>query len=203
MTKMGELKVYHGSAFEVEKPSLDKGRIDADFGLGFYVTLDLDMAEKWAGRKKRAIVNEYILHTDSLKTYSFKLDEEWLDFVIQNRMGEQTVFPSGRYDLLIGATADDKLFATIEQYESGFLDVNTAVEVLNSMKIGRQICIRTENGLNNLSFCKSVELSPEYVNELRERNRADRKRSNQITSEIIRNSNNRKMSGLDYGGRKR
>lgn len=44
---MNELKVYHGSYCEVDKPSLDNGRMDADFGSGFYVTPDLTMAEKW------------------------------------------------------------------------------------------------------------------------------------------------------------
>ncbi len=184
---MGELKVYHGSYCKVDKPSLDKGRLDADFGLGFYVTSDLAMAEKWACRKKNVIINEYMLDADQLKAYSFPLNEEWLDFVIQNRNGDNTDFSPDRYDLLIGATADDKLFATIEQYESGFIDAELAVEVLNCMKVGQQICVRTEKGLDNLHFKRSIELSPERVNELRKINRADRKLANQLTSEIIRN----------------
>ena len=51
---MSEIKVYHGSYCEVKQPSLDNGRLDADFGLGFYVTPDIEMAEKWASRKRRA-----------------------------------------------------------------------------------------------------------------------------------------------------
>jgi len=189
---MSELKVYHGSYCEVDKPSLDNGRPDADFGIGFYVTSDLTMAEKWASRKKKAIINEYVLDTDKLNAYTFPLNEEWLDFVIQNRTGENIEFSSNKFDLLIGATADDKLFATIEQYESGFIDAETAVEVLNCMKVGQQICVRTERGLDNLHFNRSIELSSEYLNELREINRADRKLANQLTSEIIRNRNMKK-----------
>lgn len=41
---MSKVKVYHGSYCEVDKPTLDRGRLDADFGLGFYVTFDLAMA---------------------------------------------------------------------------------------------------------------------------------------------------------------
>lgn len=96
--------------------------------------------------------------------------------------------------MLIGATADDKLFATIEQYESGFISAETAVEVLNCMKVGQQICIRTEKGLDNLQFIGSVELLPKRVIELREINRDERKIANQLTSEIIRRYN-RKTDG--------
>ena len=186
---MSELKVYHGSYCEVERPSLDKGRLDADFGIGFYVSSDLTVAEKWASRKKKAVINEYVLYTDKLNAYSFPLNEEWLDFVIQNRNGDNTDFFSNKFDLLIGVTADDKLFATIEQYESGFIDVGTAVEILNCVKVNQQICVRTERGLDNLHFSRSIELSPEHVNKLREINRADRMMANQLTSEIIRNRN--------------
>ena len=189
---MSKLRVYHGSYCEVNTPSLDNGRIDADFGIGFYVTPDIMMAEKWACRKKKPIINEYILDIDKLSEYSFSLDEEWLDFVIQNRNGDDTDFSPYDFDVLKGATADDKLFATIEQYESGFINSETAVEVLNCMKIGQQICIRTKKGLENLHFIKSTELSPEQVKQIREANKADRKTANQLTSEIIRNHNKRK-----------
>ena len=189
---MSKLRVYHGSYCEVNTPSLDNGRIDADFGIGFYVTPDIMMAEKWACRKKKPIINEYILDIDKLSEYSFSLDEEWLDFVIQNRNGDDTDFSPYDFDVLKGATADDKLFATIEQYESGFIDSETAVEVLNCMKIGQQICIRTKKGLENLHFIKSTELSPEQVIQIREANKTDRKMANQLTSEIIRNHNKRK-----------
>lgn len=189
---MSKLRVYHGSYCEVNTPSLDNGRIDADFGIGFYVTPDIMMAEKWACRKKKPIINEYILDIDKLSKYSFSLDEEWLDFVIQNRNGDDTTFSPYDFDILKGATADDKLFATIEQYESGFIDSETAVEVLNCMKIGQQICIRTKKGLENLHFIKSTELLPEQVIQIREANKTDRKTANQLTSEIIRNHNKRK-----------
>lgn len=186
---MNDIKVFHGSYCEVRKPSLDYGRSDADFGLGFYVTTDLDMAEKWAGRKKRAIINEYILDMNKLTAYTFLLSEEWLSFVIDNRNGYNIEKMTKQYDLLIGATADDKLYATIEQYESGFISVDTAVEVLNCMKIGQQICIRTELGLEHLKFERSMQLSEERIKELHEINQKERKLANQLTSDIIRKSN--------------
>lgn len=192
---MNMIKVYHGSYCKVSTPSLENGRMDADFGVGFYVTTDITMAEKWACRKNKPIMNEYLLNFKDLEKYSFGLDSQWLNFVIQNRNAMVTDFSVKDYDLLIGATADDKLFATIEQYESGFIDEETAIKVLNCMKVGNQICIRTEKGLRNLLFNKSIELTPERVNEIRKFNRADRILANQRTREIIQHRNQKNYTG--------
>ena len=54
---MAKIKVYHGSNCEVKEPSLSYGREDADFGIGFYVTTDVEMAEKWAARRSNPIIN--------------------------------------------------------------------------------------------------------------------------------------------------
>ena len=191
---MDKIKVYHGSFEEVKNPSLEKGRPDADFGIGFYVTPDLAMAEKWASRKRKAVINEYILDTSKLDSYLFSLDKEWLDFVIQNRNECVTDHSYDKDDLLIGATADDKLYATIEQYESGFISTEIAIEVLNCLKIGQQVCICTRKGLNHLHFIRSIVLPDERVNELRKINREDRKKANELTSEIIRNYNKKKAT---------
>lgn len=107
----------------------------------------------------------------------------------RNEYGKKVIIDA--YDLVIGATADDKLYATIEQYESGFINADVAVEVLNCMKIGQQICIKSQSGLEKLHFIRSIELSPERVAELREHNRVERKIANQIASEIIRKHNRR------------
>lgn len=184
---MNKIRVYHGSYCEVCNPSLDKGRAGTDFGEGFYLTPDLLMAEKWASRKKNAIMNEYTLEMDGLTAYSIPLDKEWLDFVILNRTGQRGQNILDEFDLIIGATADDKLFSTIEQYEDGLIDAETAVRILDCVKVGQQICVRTQRGLDHLQFCRSIELPAERVKELREINRTERALANQLSREIIRN----------------
>lgn len=186
------IRVYHGSNMQVKEPSLSYGRSDADFGNGFYISTKYEMAEKWACRKNNPIITEYTLNLKNLSVYEFKQDVEWLDFVIDNRRMDIPSFDIKKYDLLIGPTADDKLFATIEQYESGFISEETAIEVLNCMKIGTQICIRTNEGLKNLHFEQYIHLSSERTREVQEQNRRERKIANELTSEIIRNSMHRK-----------
>lgn len=46
------------------------------------------MAKKWASSKRKSTINTYSFNRiGDLKIYTFKLDEEWLDFVTNNRLG--------------------------------------------------------------------------------------------------------------------
>ena len=189
MIEMSLIKVYHGSSIDVSSPSLSFGRTNADFGVGFYVTTDLQMAEKWASRKKKSIINEYVLNTDNLKVYSFDLNKEWLDYVVANREEKQIEKKYQNFDVLCGATADDRLFPTIEQYEQGFLNEKWTIRILNCMKVGEQICLKTQKALEQLQFVESVELSKERVQELKEINQKERIMSQTLTSEMLRQAN--------------
>lgn len=195
---MSLIKVYHGASCKIENPSFDFGRADTDFGLGFYVTADFIMAEKWASRKKVSIVNEYILDTSKLEIFSFGLDEEWLEFIIDNRNLNEPMEQYKAYDILTGATADDKLFSTIEQYEDGLLSTELAVKILNCIEIGEQLCIKTQKALDNLKYINCIELSKDRKQELTELNRTERIKANKLSSEMIRGAN-RKSRGKNRG----
>ena len=80
--------LYHGTGATFENPDLDNGREDVDFGVGFYTTQNKEMARKWASSKRKSTINTYSFNRiGDLKIYTFKLDEEWLDFVTNNRLG--------------------------------------------------------------------------------------------------------------------
>ncbi|RII36209.1 DUF3990 domain-containing protein [Clostridium chromiireducens] len=49
---MMKLIVYHGSDKIIDNPSHTGGRKFSDFGLGFYITTNIEMAKSWASRKK-------------------------------------------------------------------------------------------------------------------------------------------------------
>lgn len=80
--------LYHGTGATFENPDLDNSREDVDFGVGFYTTQNKEMVKKWASYKRKSIINTYSFNRiGDLKIYTFKLDEEWLDFVTNNRLG--------------------------------------------------------------------------------------------------------------------
>lgn len=44
------LIVYHGSDNIIDNPEHNGGRNFSDFGLGFYITTNIEMAKGWASR---------------------------------------------------------------------------------------------------------------------------------------------------------
>ena len=184
---MAKIKVYHGSNCEVKEPSLSYGREDADFGIGFYVTTDVEMAEKWAARRHNPIINVYEVDLDSLNGLEFGLNKGWLDFVVQNRSGNKRIeIDLSDTDYIKGATADDRLFAVVEQYEGNLLDVDTAIKAMNAMQIGEQIALVSAESIDNLKFCSSYNLSEERRTELKNMLVSMRKETNEIVERILR-----------------
>ena len=51
------MKLYHTSTLEIRKPDLYRGRKNADFGQGFYLTPDWEFSRRWATGD--AVINEY------------------------------------------------------------------------------------------------------------------------------------------------
>lgn len=183
--------VYHGSNSIVEHPDHTKGRSDTDFGQGFYATAAEIMAQKWAARKSSSVINVYDIDFTGLKVKKLKLDEEWLGFVIANRQMEEPDVFNG-YDVIIGATADDKMFSTIENYENGYISGKDAIKILNNMDIGIQMCFRTQKAVDKLTFVKSYALSGKQKSEFKSLIREERKKANELTSKMMREAVNRR-----------
>ena len=63
------MKLYHAGKEEIRKPDLHRGRKNADFGQGFYLTPDREFDFRWA--YKGYVVNEYELDLTGLNVVSF------------------------------------------------------------------------------------------------------------------------------------
>lgn len=154
------MKLYHGSTVGVEKPDLQKCRQATDFGQAFYTTTSLEQAQKWARIKQKrtgataAVVSEFefdeaLLNSGSYKVRHFeKATEEWLEFVVNNRLGVKTE----SYDFVMGPVANDSLYATILLYEQGVISANAAIEQLKTHTLFDQLSFHSEKALRNLKF---------------------------------------------------
>ena len=49
---MTKLIIYHGSKDVVEKPCYHGGKLQNDYGYGFYCTESLELAKEWASNNK-------------------------------------------------------------------------------------------------------------------------------------------------------
>lgn len=156
------MEVYHASTVVVDSLDTTHSRDFLDFGPGFYVTTLQDQAVKYGARfinrGKNAILNIYELADDlsKWKVITFKqYDEAWLDFVTECRQGRVV----GNYDVIIGGIANDKVFRTIDLYFAGDISKEECLRKLVFEKPNNQICIRSQQVLNEcLTFKNSQRL---------------------------------------------
>ena len=180
-----KLIVYHGSDEIINTPTYNGGRNFSDFGLGFYVTTNIEMAKSWASRRSRkpAYVNKYMLNTEGLTSLTFDLDLHWLLFIAFNRgliINEEIKIildnkykDINDYDVIIGATADDRMFDTLSLFFSNSMTLDHCLKALNSMDLDIQYNIKSSKGISAMSFTNSAELDDiekeYYANEVKEK----------------------------------
>lgn len=145
------IKLYHGttlsSAINISENGIDlsKGKEYLDFGKGFYLTPDIDMAKNMVARS--------VYHADD--TYgavlTFELDEEfinkcsvknfedtdieWRKFVFVNRIplklaNDFNLFDHNidlKYDVCIGATSDGKIASIARKVRNGNMNYSNSL----------------------------------------------------------------------------
>jgi hypothetical protein len=147
--------LFHGSTLVVEKPLVDYGRPELDFGPGFYLTHDREQAERWAqtkaGRMRdgQAILNIYRFDE---KAFSEQLayqrlvfadyNQEWLDFIAASRKGRA---PWQDLDWIEGGVANDSVISTVDAYVDGFISAEQAIGQLINERLRHQVCIRHQS----------------------------------------------------------
>ena len=154
------MTLFHGSNSIVETPNLEFSRKSLDFGYGFYTTINkeqaVDFSRKVAIRKgqKRQFVSVYEFDEEAaepvLDILRFSApDRFWLDFVHQNRHG---TYIEKFYDLVIGAVANDDVYATLVLFEQGILNAEQTLESLKIRNLYSQYVFKTEKALSFLKF---------------------------------------------------
>lgn len=162
------LKVYHGSTAIVSEPLALIGRMNLDFGQGFYVTDIRQQAVTWAtrfiNREHPQWLNCYELDVERIKQVYHCLafeayDQAWLDFIIDSRRGG---CPWKDYDFIEGGVADDRVIIAVEQYLRGEIDASKALGMLAYHKPNNQICLLNQQLIDEcLHF-----INAEALNEL-------------------------------------
>ena len=159
------IRLYHGSTVAVRKPSLRPGRPNADFGKGFYTTGNIEQAIRWVHIKQereeaqRAIVSVYefdksLLESPDLHIRLFNgADEAWLYFVTDCRKSRKH-----DYDLVQGPVANDKVFTTVNLFESGVLSAEAAILQLKAYKTYDQLSFHSARSIVTLQFIESMEV---------------------------------------------
>jgi len=160
--------VYHGSYLEIQKPDINFGRFNLDFGKGFYVTALKEQSDKWARRRAKAereqsYVNIYEFDISDLTVLSFDgYTAEWLDFVVKNRSGMPVSNP---YDAIYGNIANDDVATIVNDYirllRIGRINEDGKRFYLGQLQYSKpnnQYCISTQKGIEALKFIECYRL---------------------------------------------
>ena len=145
--------LYHTSDREIQKPDIRRGRKNADFGQGFYLTPDREFTYRWAA--KHAVVNTYELDESGLLIHRFSRDLSWFDTIFHNRRADDRL----DVDIVIGPIANDTLFDTMGIISSGFLRPEEALELLKIGPEYTQVAVKTERALSQLWWISSETVS--------------------------------------------
>ena len=140
------MKLYHTGTVEIPVPDIRHGRINADFGQGFYLTPDADFTYRWA--RKDAVVNEYELDLAGLLVQRFERNEAWFDYILHNRRARDTM----KVDVIIGPIANDTIFDTFGIISSGFLEPEDALALLRIGPEYTQVAVKTDKAVEQLRW---------------------------------------------------
>ena len=100
------------------------------------------MAKSWATRRKDkpAYVNKYIFNVEGLNSLTFDLDIHWILFIAYNRglilneevkaILDKKYKDIKKYDVIIGPTADDKMFDTLNLFFSNNITIDHCLHAL-------------------------------------------------------------------------
>lgn len=179
------MRVYHGTtlshAINIYDNGIDLNRSNMylDFGRGFYVTPDFEMAKNMAYRvsqQKRqvkkffsaVITFEYIENLElNYKKFEYE-DIKWAKFIMANRVSDKIANELGlkdsnidfRYDIIIGGTADGSVANIASDLRYGRIrPENYKFRLVDFLKedgtsYGTQIVFCTEKALSCIEYIK-------------------------------------------------
>lgn len=166
---MKKIKLYHGTANEFVRPEYGKGEEKHDYGQGFYLTENIDLAKEWAVCKPNNIngfVHQYELDIEGLKILDFQEKGvlSWLAELMKHRdaadskryrvLAKKFIDKYGidtdGYDVIKGWRANASYFYIAKEFVRDNIDMDILEELLSLGGLGIQYCIKSELAYSKL-----------------------------------------------------
>lgn len=179
---MGKMILYHGSPNEMIHPIYGWGEDKHDYGRGFYLTANIELAKEWAmcrPDQSNGWVHKYELETDDLRILDFQQLNvlSWLAELMKHREAsdskryrmlaakfiEKYGIDTDGYDVIKGWRADASYFYIAKAFVRDEIDVDILEELLFLGDLGIQYCIKSEKGYANLHELESELLSVPFA----------------------------------------
>ena len=164
--------VFHGSDHIVETPVFNGGKRNNDYGSGFYMTENLELAKEWACAKNTdGFANRYELTLDGLSVLNLNGPEysilNWLALLTRYRsywqngsiaeeakdyLQEHFFVDPDPFDIMIGYRADDSYFSFAQDFIAGTISLRKLSEAMHLGKLGEQIVLKSEKSYTRIQF---------------------------------------------------
>ena len=157
---MEKLTLFHGTSDKNVIPTYGFGEKKHDYGMGFYLTANIELAKEWAVCKPDVTngwVHQYELETDELKILDFQGEAvlSWLAELMKHRdasdskryrmLAEKFIDKYGidtsGYDVIKGWRANASYFYIAKEFVRDNIDIDILEELLSLGELGIQYCI--------------------------------------------------------------
>ena len=178
---MSKLILYHGSPNRVIVPKFGFGEDRHDYGRGFYLTENLELAKEWAvcrPDETNGWVHKYELEMDGLNILDFQKYDvlSWLAELMKHRdaadsrrykmLAQKFIEKYGidtcGYDVITGWRANASYFYIAKEFVRDNIDIEILEELLSLGGLGIQFCIKSERAFAQLSEVEQDIMSVDY-----------------------------------------
>lgn len=178
---MGKIILYHGTPNKIVTPIFGGGEEKHDYGKGFYLTENIELAKEWAvcrPQEANGWVHKYELDCDSLKIFDFQEASimAWLAELMKHRDAAESKrykmlaakfidkygIDTSNYDVIKGWRANASYFYIAKEFVRDNIDVEILEELLSLGGLGIQYCIKSELAYENLREIRDGLLSVAY-----------------------------------------
>lgn len=167
------IKLYHGSPNKLIILDRNKGESKHDYGKGFYMTPNKELAKEWAvcNTDENGYIHSYVLDTKNLKILDFQKYSvlNWLAELMSHRSADNSMgykknaeifiskfkINTDKYDVIKGWRADASYFFIAKQFVRNNISYNVLEELLKAGSLGIQYCIKSEKAFNQTREIKT------------------------------------------------
>lgn len=189
------IELWHGSPNIIEKPMFGFGKSNNDYGMGFYCTLERELAKEWACPDDTdGYANRYSLEIDQMRILDLSSDAycilNWLALLVVNRhfqatspvatqgieyLREQFLPDIKGYDAIVGYRADDSYFSFARAFVNNTISVDQLAQAMRLGELGNQFVLKSERAFRALTFL-GYEEAPSTIYHVRRKSRDDEAR---------------------------
>lgn len=178
---MGKIILYHGSPNKVVVPEYGFGEDKHDYGKGFYLTENMELAKEWAvcrPNETNGWVHKYELDTTDLMVLDFQEYKvlSWLAELMKHRdasdsrrykvLSKKFIAKYGidtsDYDVIKGWRANASYFYIAKEFVRDNIDIEILEELLSLGGLGIQYCIKSELAYSKLAEVEDGLISVDY-----------------------------------------